>query len=493
MQEDCGCPPDKGHTHPRIYTPPLGELTPETTFGFQFVEFCDVIGFKLLPWQRWLALHALEKNASGGFRFRTLLVLLPRQNGKTTFFGMIILWMLVVRQTPLILGAAQDLKTAEETWTSVVEMLETHPLLKGLMSREPIRTNGMKAVHLAGGIRYLPIAARGGAGRGMSPQVVLLDEVREHKNFLAYSALAKATQAQRDALIICTSNAGDGTSVVLNELQDTAHADIAEGRADTRLGLFEWSAFDRDDALADPYSFESARISNPSLGYTIEWDTIKASHRTDPLNVLKVEVLCVGVHTMNSVFSITKFIEAGDPRNTLAQFVGVKPIHLHIDVAPSLDNAVLYGACQIDGKVLFERIMEWKGPSTNRDIGDQLPSLIKVLKPVRISRYPKTTGGQSLDTIWRDIRGVRKVDYPSTAASGHIALFTTLLGRGDLRHPGDDLVVEQARRAVKVVHGDVWSVKRESAEGSVTALYGVFGAVAGAWKKTSSTSIVLEA
>ena len=46
---------------PRIYTPPLRELTPDTTLGYEVIEFAEnVLHISLLPWQKWLVIHALE-------------------------------------------------------------------------------------------------------------------------------------------------------------------------------------------------------------------------------------------------------------------------------------------------------------------------------------------------------------------------------------------------------------------------------------------------
>ena len=51
----------KGCEQPRIFTPPLRELTPDTTLGFECIAFAeDVLGIRLIPWQRWLLIHALE-------------------------------------------------------------------------------------------------------------------------------------------------------------------------------------------------------------------------------------------------------------------------------------------------------------------------------------------------------------------------------------------------------------------------------------------------
>ena len=47
-----GNPTRFGSTEPRICTPPLRPLTPETSLGFEVVEFADeVLGVELLPWQ----------------------------------------------------------------------------------------------------------------------------------------------------------------------------------------------------------------------------------------------------------------------------------------------------------------------------------------------------------------------------------------------------------------------------------------------------------
>jgi hypothetical protein len=83
-----------GSTTPRLYTPPLVQgrpgpctcgcaLTPATSAGFGAVTFAtEVAKVELLPWQRWLLIHALELRPGGRFRFRTVLLLISRQNGK---------------------------------------------------------------------------------------------------------------------------------------------------------------------------------------------------------------------------------------------------------------------------------------------------------------------------------------------------------------------------------------------------------------------------
>src|SRR5450759_3088721 len=75
----------RGSTEPRIWTPPLRELTPEESLGFAAVKFATaVLLLVLFPWQEWLLIHMLELRPDGQFRFRTVVVLVARQNGKST-------------------------------------------------------------------------------------------------------------------------------------------------------------------------------------------------------------------------------------------------------------------------------------------------------------------------------------------------------------------------------------------------------------------------
>ena len=125
-----------GKTEPRIWTRPLQELTEKTTLGYVFIKFCETIDVELLPWQKWLALHALEIITEGDkwkFRFRYVLVLISRQNGKTFFEVLLNIFFLFGLKSHLVLGTAQNLDTAVETFEDTVAQVEEIPELKELL------------------------------------------------------------------------------------------------------------------------------------------------------------------------------------------------------------------------------------------------------------------------------------------------------------------------------------------------------------------------
>lgn len=218
----------RGSVEPRVYTPPLRELDEHATLGHDVVWFAEnVLGLRLHPWQRWLFVHALEVegDACGDdwrFRYRTVVVEIGRQNGKT-FIGMVLaLYALYVLGMSLVLGTAQDLEQAEDTWAAAVDMAQADPVLAAEVEHV-WRTNGAKRLQLTGDRQYRVKATTRKAGRGKSADLILMDELREHRDWESWGALTKTTIARGNALVWCMSNAGDGSSVVLRHLRLQAH------------------------------------------------------------------------------------------------------------------------------------------------------------------------------------------------------------------------------------------------------------------------------
>ena len=169
----------KGSTTPRIYTAAKRDLTPETSLGFAVVEFAKtVLKEPLLPWQEWLAIHALEiegdLQGSWRFRYRTVLVLVARQQGKTHLSKVIasfFLWMLGVN---LVIGTSTNLEAAEEVWEGVVALAEDVPELSEEVERV-YRSAGNKTLTLTDRRRYKVTTSNRKGPLGKSGDLVLLD------------------------------------------------------------------------------------------------------------------------------------------------------------------------------------------------------------------------------------------------------------------------------------------------------------------------------
>ena len=296
-----------GKTVPRIFTPPLRELTEETSLGFACVAYArEVLKKNLYPWQEWALIHSLEIIGELGeewrFRFRTVLFLISRQNGKTVLSEVIASFFLNVLFVDSVFGTSLSLDKAEEVWEAVVRDQETIPELSAELERVG-RTNGSKRLVLTGLRQYKVGAPTRRAGRGDSNDLVMLDEVREQRDWETWSAAVASTNAKPNGLVVCFSNAGDPDSIVLRQLRETAIADINGTTAgdfggdvdSSTLGLFEWSA--EEGAKTD--DIVALAQANPAMGYGYLTErALLANRKTFPESKFRSECMCQQVETI---------------------------------------------------------------------------------------------------------------------------------------------------------------------------------------------------
>ena len=317
-----------GKTKPRIFTLPLRELTPKTSLGFACIAYAtEVLRKKLYPWQQWALIHMLEiiGDLSGEwrFRFRTILILISRQNGKTVLSEVIASFFLNVLCVDSVFGTSLSLDKAEEVWEAVVQDQESIPELYAELQRVG-RTNGSKKLVLTGLRQYKVGAPTRRAGRGDSNDLVILDEVREQRDWETWAASVASTNAKPRGMVICFSNAGDPDSIVLRQLRETAIADINGSAANdyggdvdaTTLGLFEWSA--EDGAATD--DIEALAQANPAMGYGYLTERALLSNRkTFPEAKFRSECMCQQVATiLPSPFPDGAWEECLDIASTIA-------------------------------------------------------------------------------------------------------------------------------------------------------------------------------
>ena len=268
-----------GSREPRVFTPPLVELTPETSLGFDIIWFAkEILREPLTPWQEWFTIHAFELMTVEAKRalypdrpdlwdeqiprFKTVLLMVARQNGKTHVVKTIIKWALFRQRLKYILGAAQTKNDAKELWEEIVQECEEHPQLRKRMRRTTFN-NGSEALRARWGTYRIAGLDRK-AGRGKTANLLFMDELREHKSWEGWSALSSTTLSPVFGLNLTASNAGDWRSVVLNSLRDGAVAALgSEGTEDATVGVFEWSA-DPEMDVGDRRGWCQA---NPDLGH----------------------------------------------------------------------------------------------------------------------------------------------------------------------------------------------------------------------------------
>lgn len=297
----------KGYTEPRIFTPPLRELTSETSLGYAAIAYAkEVLGENLYPWQEWALIHGLEiigdLEKEWKFRFRIVVYMVSRQNGKTVLSKDTASFFMNVLNVESIFGTSLSLDKAEEVWEAVVADQESIPALSQNLQKVA-RTNGSKKLVLTGNRSYKVGAPTRRAGRGDSNDLVMLDEVREQRDWETWSAAVASTNAKPNGMVIGYSNAGDPDSVVLRQLRSQALERINGTKAKDfggdvdadSLGWFEWSAPDK----APMDDMDALAQANPALGYGRLTERALISNReTFPEMKFRSECMCQQVETI---------------------------------------------------------------------------------------------------------------------------------------------------------------------------------------------------
>jgi hypothetical protein len=427
----------------------LRELTPETSRGFDLIEFAASVGCPLLPWQEQAAIRALELGPDGRYRFRTVLILVGRQSGKTTLLKLWALWRLFRDDASLVLGVAQSLDIAREAWQGAVELAAECDMLASGVSKVR-QANGEQCMTLSGGARYRITAATRGAGRGLSVDMLVMDELREQRDWSAWSALSKTINARPKGQIICLSNAGDDESVVLNSLRERALA------GEDSICLLEWSAPDGCD-LNDPDMWV---LSLPGLGHLMDEMAIRAALATDPPSVFRTEMLCQHVSQLNAALDPSGWAAGSDPTGSIAPYRG--SLHGGIDVSLDGNHVALVVAAEMpDGRVRVEPVASWE---STRDARAELPALREKLGLLELVWFP---GGpaNALAPVLADARQLTGNDV-SAACMG----FADLVQAGLIVHNGNPLLDGQVAKAGKLSMGDGFRYTRRGS-GNCNALY----------------------
>lgn len=447
----------RGRREPRLGTEPLRRLTRRTTLGFEVVDFArDVLGEPLLPWQEEAVCRLLELDPAGGFRFRTFVVLVARQSGKSHLMRVLGLWFLYMQNVRLILSVAQSLDVAREAWRAACQTIEGDPALRAELERIS-RVNGDEHVLLQGGRRWKISAANRSAGRGLSVDVLFLDEAREQRSFDSWAALSATTTARPNALTLVISNAGDDESQLLNHLREAALAGT-----DPTLGIAEWSAppdCDLDDV-------EAWAMANPGLGYTVSEQAIRSALTTDPAPTFRTERLCQWVDALGDVaVQPDAWAACHDASMTLD---GLRDrVAVCLDVAPDLAHVTLTAsAVGADGRARVEPVAAWD--STRAALTD-LPGWVERIKPKSRGYFKGPTDALAADLA---ALGFEAIPQVTAACQG----FAEAVQSRRILHPGDALLTAHVLGAKKWPVADGWRFVRRGA-GHVDAAYSAAGAL----------------
>lgn len=469
---------------PRLFTPPLVDLTPATSYGFDVINFArDILELPLDPWQREAAMRLGELLPDGRPRFRTVLILVARQNGKTLLAQVLILYWLFKAKTKTVLGLANTLAYAKRIWSDVVAIAQDNQILNVQLADKPVRLAiGEECLTTLYKTEYRIAAANRNAGRSLTVHRLIVDELREHRTREAWDAATNAGNAVRDFQAVCISNQGDDTGVVLDALRATALQYIETGEGDSRLGLFEWSAPDG----ADPCDLSALAQANPNLTHRIDPDALmgaamraKAAGGKE-LAGFRTEVLCQRVRLLDPAIDPDCWERCGTDL-PLDLALHRDRVVLCLDVSLNGDHATLIAAAVIDGLVHVEVAAAWSGFGCTQLVRRELPELVERIGARQLGWLPNgPTASLTADLTASRSRGwpprgteLVEVRGEVTAVCMGLAEQVTTIA---LRHPDDPVLNAHVAAAQKLYRGgDSYTFRRQS--DPIDGTYALAGAV----------------
>jgi phage terminase large subunit-like protein len=457
-----------GSSTPRLATPALGL----PSAGEVVANLASEVGLELMPWQRYVLDDALQVRPDGSWARGTCGVLVARQNGKTALMRMRILAGLYVFGEAQTIAMAQTRQLALDTFKQVVDMAEGVPWMRKRIKRVS-RTNGQEDLEVwcehwpqscprkCSRIRRYAIRAATSEGpRGATADLLYVDELREITPE-TWAAATPVTRARPNAQTWITSNAGDSTSTVLNELRSRALL-----FDNPRLGWYEWSA-----PTDDVHDITNWQAANPALGHTVSLESLQQSAAVDTPEAVLTEMLCRWVAAIDTPWPMETW-HAGE--TDIALTPGL-PTWMGLDLTFKRDAAYLV-TVQADGELLNVYLHEFEGLS-DVQLASEIAELHRAVRP-RVLAYDPNTAGYIAPVLAR--AGVPVAPTPWQSAGFAIMCDQALnaMATGRLQHPPSETLNKHLVACARRPASDGgWRIARRASTTPISAAVALVMAV----------------
>ncbi len=143
--------------------------------GRDAIDLAALAGLELDPWQQFVLMHALGEDAFGRWAAFEVALVVPRQSGKGSILEARELAGLFLFDEKLIIHSAHEQATSSEHFRRLLQLIEGVPEFERRVLKAP-RGKGAEAIELRGGQRIFFKTRTAGGGRGLTGDLVVLDE-----------------------------------------------------------------------------------------------------------------------------------------------------------------------------------------------------------------------------------------------------------------------------------------------------------------------------
>ena len=399
-------------------------------------------------WQRELLRHIFAVRDDGYLKHRTALVGMARKNGKSAMSSGIALWGLFLGEPGSeIYSCAADRDQARIVFGDAKRMIEAEPEMmeQAKLYRDAIEIPSLGSV-------YRVLSSEAFTKEGLSPTLVVYDELHAAPNRELFDVMTLGMGARREPLLLAITTAGVKTdqtgqdSVAYNLYQYGQR--VAKGETDDPSFFMAWWEAPIDANHRIPKTWAMA---NPAFGDLNSIEDFESAVKRTPESEFRTKRTNAWVSSN----------QAWLPSGTWEARAADKPIHpdteivLGFDGSFSGDASVVIGVTREEIPHVF-LIKAWEKQVTDRDdwrvdTAEVEAAIIDACKKYKVKeiacdpfRWQRSM--QALQDM-----GLPIVEWPSTSAARMIpacAKFYDAVVQEKITHDGDPLISRHISNAV---------------------------------------------
>jgi phage terminase large subunit-like protein len=454
--------PAKIDSWPPAWLTPVNKTALKKSRGWQVSDFINtfaiqtketVAGYsgdpmQMRPWQTELLNNLFAVNTAGKFQHRTALIGMARKNGKSALGSGIGLWSLIMgAQGGEVYSCAADKEQARIVFGDAKKMIEAEPELSELCNvyRDAIEVPATGSV-------YRVLSSEAFTKEGLSPTMVIFDELHAAPNRELWDTMLLGMGARREPMAIAITTAGvksdstgqDSTAYALYQYGKR----VAAGEVDDPTFFMAWWEAHNE---ADHTIEQTWKAANPAFGDLNDPADFAAMVKRTPEAEFRTK------RCNQWVSSQLSWLPNGswEPLATEREIAADTPVVLGFDGSFSGDASVIIGVTQEDQPHVF-MIKAWeKQPDDDDDwrvdILDVENTIIQFCSTHNVKeiacdpfRWQRTM--QVLDDA-----GLPIVEWPSTSPARMVpacAKFYDAVVAGKLTHDGNPLLTRHLSNAV---------------------------------------------
>lgn len=397
-----------------------------------------------LDWQDQLIRLTFARDPqTGRRRHRTAYWSMARKNGKTGIVAPIALQGLILEGDGAeVYSCAADRKQAGLVFEAAKRTVELDPELRGMLKcyRDAIE-------YPATGSVYRALSSEAFTKEGLSPTLVIADELHAWPTRELYDVMALAMGARRDPLMLIVTTAGvkadqtGGDSICYTLYQYGRR--VAAGEVDDPTFFFACWEAPTDCRPDDP---KAQRAANPGLGVILDPSELQAQARKALIGGMseseyRIKRLNQWVNTATAALPHGLF----ESRKVDRRLTRTEPIVLFFDGSFNHDSTGLVG-CSLDGHL--ETMASWERPIDNpawrvpiSEVDARVRELCRDYNVVELAADPYRWAKEMQEWMAADLP---VVEYPTSSPSRMVpawAKFYDGIVAGAITHDGDPRLV----------------------------------------------------